>query len=187
VHAMNVAGQSYQGSFTVPSLKPATVYLAQVKSKNAYGYSDYGAVFKFATKGAGKCFGTQSTDDIFRWRAFSTREGARGGPSSSLHRPNAGSTFVSEGVPFIWCNPQQKAALPPPTVRPREPYSIVRRYLPSEQASTHPPSVQFSLSRRLCLPESRSSFWRAVNWRWRLRTERERELDCSRRRMAGWE
>ena len=39
--------------YVIPGLRPRTVYLARVSSKNAYGYNEYGAEFKFATKGAG--------------------------------------------------------------------------------------------------------------------------------------
>ena len=52
--AVNLSARdTYGGGYTVPRLRHATVYLARVASKNAYGYSDYGEIFKFATKGAG--------------------------------------------------------------------------------------------------------------------------------------
>ncbi len=54
LNAVNLQGETYTGGFTLPQLRPATVYLARVASKNAYGYNDYGTVFKFATKGAGE-------------------------------------------------------------------------------------------------------------------------------------
>ena len=52
--AVNRERNFYSGDFTIPSLRPATVYLARVSSKNAYGYNEFGAEFKFATKGAGR-------------------------------------------------------------------------------------------------------------------------------------
>ncbi len=52
--ASNLQRQSYAGDFAIPSLRPATVYVARVASKNAYGYNEFGQVFKFATKGAGE-------------------------------------------------------------------------------------------------------------------------------------
>ncbi len=51
--AVNLARDLYRGGWTIPRLRHATVYLARVASKNAYGYNDYGTIFKFATKGAG--------------------------------------------------------------------------------------------------------------------------------------
>ena len=53
--AVNRERNFYSGDFTIPSLRPATVYLARVSSKNAYGYNEFGSEFKFATKGAGQC------------------------------------------------------------------------------------------------------------------------------------
>ena len=53
LRAVNLQRQFYAGDFTIPSLRPATVYLARVASKNAYGYNEFGEIFKFATKGAG--------------------------------------------------------------------------------------------------------------------------------------
>ena len=57
--AVNRERNFYSGDFTIPSLRPATVYLARVASKNAYGYNEFGSEFKFATKGAGPCFSWQ--------------------------------------------------------------------------------------------------------------------------------
>lgn len=44
---------TYAGTHMVANLKPATVYLAKVSSRNVYGYSNPSQAFKFATRGAG--------------------------------------------------------------------------------------------------------------------------------------
>ena len=44
---------TYAGTFMIPNLKQATVYLARVSSMNDYGYSSPSKLFKFATEGAG--------------------------------------------------------------------------------------------------------------------------------------
>ena len=54
LEAVNLDREFYAGGYTLPDLRPATVYLARVSSKNAYGYNDFGEIFKFATKGAGE-------------------------------------------------------------------------------------------------------------------------------------
>ena len=51
--AVNLDRDVYRGGYTLPGLRHATVYMARVASKNAYGYNDFGRPFKFATKGAG--------------------------------------------------------------------------------------------------------------------------------------
>lgn len=43
---------TYAGTHMVANLKPATVYLAKVSSRNVYGYSNPSQAFKFATRGA---------------------------------------------------------------------------------------------------------------------------------------
>ena len=45
---------TYTGTGMISHLKPATVYLARVSSRNAYGFSKPSQAFKFATRGAGK-------------------------------------------------------------------------------------------------------------------------------------
>eukprot|EP00095_Tigriopus_kingsejongensis_P003963 maker-scaffold79_size400133-snap-gene-3.18 protein:Tk03963 transcript:maker-scaffold79_size400133-snap-gene-3.18-mRNA-1 annotation:"neural cell adhesion molecule 1 isoform x1" len=54
--AANVHGESEKSTrvsgYTLPNLRPATVYMTRVASKNSYGFNDYGEIFKFATKGA---------------------------------------------------------------------------------------------------------------------------------------
>ena len=47
---------TYAGTSMISKLNPATVYLARVSSRNAYGHSNPSQVFKFATRGAGKLF-----------------------------------------------------------------------------------------------------------------------------------
>jgi hypothetical protein len=44
---------SYAGTHMIINLNPATVYLAKVSSRNAYGYNTPSQAFKFATRGAG--------------------------------------------------------------------------------------------------------------------------------------
>ena len=44
---------TYAGTHMIANLKPATVYLARVSSRNVYGYSNPSQYFKFATRGAG--------------------------------------------------------------------------------------------------------------------------------------
>ena len=66
--AVNRERNFYSGDFTIPSLRPATVYLARVSSKNAYGYNEFGAEFKFATKGAGRPRGAALLLATLRWR-----------------------------------------------------------------------------------------------------------------------
>ena len=44
---------TYTGTYMIANLKPATVYLARVSSRNVYGYSTPSQAFKFATRGAG--------------------------------------------------------------------------------------------------------------------------------------
>ena len=44
--------KTFQGSYVIPRLRPATVYMARVSSQNMYGYSNPSQVFKFATRGA---------------------------------------------------------------------------------------------------------------------------------------
>ena len=44
----------YAGTHMISNLRPATVYVAKVSSRNIYGYSNPSQVFKFATRGAGK-------------------------------------------------------------------------------------------------------------------------------------
>jgi hypothetical protein len=43
---------TYAGTSMISQLNPATVYLARVSSRNAYGYSNPSQAFKFATRGA---------------------------------------------------------------------------------------------------------------------------------------
>ena len=45
---------TYTGTHMIDSLTPAAVYLAQVSSRNVYGYSTPSETFKFATRGAGE-------------------------------------------------------------------------------------------------------------------------------------
>ena len=45
---------TYAGTSMISKLNPATVYLARVSSRNAYGFSNPSQAFKFATRGAGK-------------------------------------------------------------------------------------------------------------------------------------
>eukprot|EP00094_Tigriopus_californicus_P013085 TCALIF_12654-PA protein Name:"Similar to Ama Protein amalgam (Drosophila melanogaster)" AED:0.21 eAED:0.21 QI:0/0/0/0.42/0.5/0.57/7/0/498 len=52
IEAVNVDREFYAGGYTLPQLRPATVYMTRVASQNSYGYNDYGEIFKFATKGA---------------------------------------------------------------------------------------------------------------------------------------
>ena len=49
-----VEENTYTGTGMISHLKPATVYLARVSSRNAYGFSKPSQAFKFATRGAGK-------------------------------------------------------------------------------------------------------------------------------------
>ena len=49
---------TYTGTGMISHLKPATVYLARVSSRNAYGFSKPSQAFKFATRGAGKNYST---------------------------------------------------------------------------------------------------------------------------------
>ena len=49
---------TYTGTGMISHLKPATVYLARVSSRNAYGFSKPSQAFKFATRGAGKNYYT---------------------------------------------------------------------------------------------------------------------------------
>lgn len=55
IEAVNVDREFYAGGYTLPQLRPATVYMTRVASQNSYGYNDFGEIFKFATKGAGEC------------------------------------------------------------------------------------------------------------------------------------
>ncbi|XP_059095188.1 lachesin-like isoform X2 [Tigriopus californicus] len=50
IEAVNVDREFYAGGYTLPQLRPATVYMTRVASQNSYGYNDYGEIFKFATK-----------------------------------------------------------------------------------------------------------------------------------------
>jgi hypothetical protein len=54
VEAFNLKGEDniYTGTHMIDSLTPAAVYLAQVSSRNVYGYSAPSETFKFATRGA---------------------------------------------------------------------------------------------------------------------------------------
>lgn len=45
---------TYAGTSMISKLNPATVYLARVSSRNAYGFSNPSQAFKFATRGAGR-------------------------------------------------------------------------------------------------------------------------------------